>query len=162
MKNVVGPAAARLRDTPALMPCTAAVITVTTSTPTAMPRMVRPARTLFVRIASNAMTTPSTSWYSEFPSVRIMSVSSFAAHGQDWIETRRTARWIRPGNDADPGANADGEYDRPGSDRRGQRRHLSDDLGEREAEANADQRPDGAERRRFDEELRENVPASRT
>ena len=59
MKKVVGPAAARLRDTPALMPCTAADITVTTNTPTAMPRIVRPARTLFVRIASKAMTTPS-------------------------------------------------------------------------------------------------------
>ena len=48
-----------LRDTPELMPCTAADITVTTNTPTAMPRIVRPARTLFVRSASKAMNTPS-------------------------------------------------------------------------------------------------------
>ena len=58
-KKVVGPAAARLDDTPALMPCTAADIAVVTNTPTAMPRMVRPARTLFARIASRAITTPS-------------------------------------------------------------------------------------------------------
>src|SRR5690349_14092557 len=58
MKKVVGPAAAMLLDTPWLMPCTAADITVTTNTPTAIPRIVRPARTLFVRIESKAMTTP--------------------------------------------------------------------------------------------------------
>src|SRR3954470_19869700 len=37
-KKVVGPAAASEFATPALMPCTAADITVTTKTPTAMPR----------------------------------------------------------------------------------------------------------------------------
>jgi len=36
-------------------------MTVTTKTPTAMPRIVRPARTLFERIASSAMRTPSNS-----------------------------------------------------------------------------------------------------
>jgi hypothetical protein len=60
-KNVVGPAAAMLLVTPALMPCTAADITVTTNTPTAMPRTVRPVRTLFTRMASNAINTPSNS-----------------------------------------------------------------------------------------------------
>ena len=60
-KKVVGPAAARLRDTPELIPCTAADITVTTSTPTAIPRIVNAARTLFVRMESKAMNTPSAS-----------------------------------------------------------------------------------------------------
>ena len=91
-----------------------------------------------------------------------MSVSSFAAHREDRIEPRRTARRIRPGDDADPRANADGEHDRPWSDGGRQRRHLGDDLGQREAEPNADERTDGAQRRRFDEELRKNVPPART
>src|SRR3982751_5755696 len=71
MKNVVGPAAAMLLDTPSLMPCTAADITVTTKTPTAMPRIVSPARTLLVRIESKAITTPSKSEYTRVPMLMV-------------------------------------------------------------------------------------------
>src|SRR3954463_7706592 len=59
MEKVGGPAAAMLLETPSLMPWTAADITVTTKTPTAIPRIVRPARTLLVRIESKAIRTPS-------------------------------------------------------------------------------------------------------
>src|SRR5438132_1236922 len=72
-KNVVGPAAAMLLETPALMPCTAADITVTTKTPTAMPRMVSPARTLLDLIASNAISTPSKRFVSQLRKVTVVS-----------------------------------------------------------------------------------------
>src|SRR5438874_13621385 len=89
-----------------------------------------------------------------------MSVSSFAAHREDGIEPRRTARRISPGDDADPRADADGEHDRPWSDGGGQRRHLGDDLGQREVESDAGESADGYQRRRIDEELHENVPTA--
>ena len=58
-KNVVGPVLSRSLATLSLMPCMAAEITTTTNTPTAMPRIVRPARTLLARIESRAIVTPS-------------------------------------------------------------------------------------------------------
>src|ERR1043166_1644442 len=86
-KNVDGPAAAMLLLTPALIPCTAADMTVTTNTPTAMPSTVRPVRTLFPRMAANAIATPSTSEYNRAPSL-------IPASSREWD---RAARRGRPG-----------------------------------------------------------------
>ncbi|MND01447.1 hypothetical protein D3C83_204410 [compost metagenome] len=58
-KNVVGPVDSKSLATLLLIPCTIAEITTTTSTPTATPRIVRPARTLLPTIDSMAMRTPS-------------------------------------------------------------------------------------------------------
>ena len=58
-KKVVGPLFSRSFATLALIPCTAAEISTTTKTPTAIPRIVRPARTLLARIESTAIVTPS-------------------------------------------------------------------------------------------------------
>src|SRR5436853_1354879 len=117
MKNVVGPAAARLRDTPALMPCTAAVITVTTNTPTAIPRMVRPARTLFDRMASSAMTTPSNRFAILLPRVIAISLLPHSKYG---IQPRRAARGVCSRDDAHAGADDHGERHRPRRYRSGQ------------------------------------------
>jgi hypothetical protein len=58
-KKVVGPVLSKSLATLTLIPCTAAEITTTTKTPTATPRIVRPARTLLPTMASTAMRTPS-------------------------------------------------------------------------------------------------------
>src|SRR4051812_27458108 len=118
MKKVVGPAAAMLCSTPALMPCTAADMIVTTKTPTAIPRIVRPARTLFAPIASKAMTTPSK---------RMKNVSRrrmlLGPQRHDGVEARGATRRVHPGDDPDHRADADREDDRPGRDLGGQGRH---------------------------------------
>ena len=58
-KKVVGPVLSKSLATLALMPWMAAEITTTTKTPTATPRIVRPARTLLARMESSAIVTPS-------------------------------------------------------------------------------------------------------
>src|SRR4051812_9254524 len=135
MKNVLGPAAATLLDTPALMPCTAADMTVTTKTPTAMPRIVSPARTLFERIASSAMSTPSARLAMREPSVMpsfraglsfraergICNSLSFLPHGENGIQPRGPARGVCAGHDANAGPDDHGERHRPRRDARGER-----------------------------------------
>src|ERR1039457_388354 len=89
-KNVVGPADSNCLATLALMPCTAAEITTTTNTPTATPRIVSAARTLFARMASSAIVTPS----SDILSLSINRIALFLPQGGDGIEQRSAARRI--------------------------------------------------------------------
>src|SRR4051812_8340506 len=162
MKNVLGPAAAMLLETPALMPCTAADITVTTNTPTAMPRIVSPARTLFERIASSAITTPSKRLASLFTlSSRakrgICSCGSFLSHGENRIQLRRATRGICAGNDPDACTDADREDEGPRRDRcrqRGPRRYR---LRQSDAECDAKRRAHHTEGGRLHQELRQDV-----
>src|SRR6185312_861004 len=95
-KNVVGPAAARLADTPELMPCTVADMPVTTNTPTAIPKMVRLARTLLARIESKAIVTPSDSILSRSS----VFIRLLRAQRDDRIEFRRAAGGIDARRDA--------------------------------------------------------------
>src|SRR5690348_9902503 len=99
-KNVVGPAAARLADTPELMPCTVADIPVTTKTPTAMPRIVNAARTLLVRMESKAIATPSDNIFNRS---RIVT-ASLGAKRDDRIELRGAAGRIDACRDANAAA----------------------------------------------------------
>ena len=80
-KNVVGPAASNCLATLSLMPCTAAEITTTTNTPTATPRIVSAARTLFARIASMAMVTPSSDILI-LSMIRILAIAATPAAGR--------------------------------------------------------------------------------
>src|SRR6185437_11805683 len=132
-KNVVGPAAARPSVTPSLMPCTAADIAVTTNTPTAMPSMVSAARTLFERMASNAMRTPSKSVLS-----RSSTLMLFGTERDDGVEPRGPAGRVDPGENPDAGAEHDGDGDRPCRDARWQRRQALDERREAEAQSDAD------------------------
>src|SRR6185437_14947790 len=155
-KNVVGPAAARLFSTPELMPCTAADMAVTTNTPTATPRMVSAARTLLERIASKAMKTPSLRMCS-----RSLTVMLFRPQCGDGIETRRAARGIQSGRDADTGAQHDGHDHGPERHAGWQRRQCGNGARQAEAQANAQRGAHGAERGGFHEKLGENVATPR-
>src|SRR5690242_16485128 len=152
-KKVVGPAAARLCSTPALMPCTAADIAVTTNTPTAMPSTVSPARTLFARMASKAMMTPSPSAWS-----CVRNRMSLRPQCGDRIEARGATRGVRAGHDAYARPERDSDSDRPGGDARRQRRCRGDDVCQAGTEADAEHGADDAERRGLDQKLRHDVP----
>src|SRR3954471_13134620 len=131
------------------MPCTAAAMAVTTKTPTATPMIVRLARTLLDRMASNAM---------PIPSLMIVSRSSsrialLLTKGRDGVEPRGPARRVHPCDDSHACANEQRERDRPRRDARRERRHGGHHLGERDPEPDTDSGPAHAERGRLDEEL---------
>src|ERR1019366_4105152 len=117
-KNVVGPADSNCLATLALMPCTAAEITTTTNTPTATPRIVSAARTLFARMASSAIVTPS----SDILSLSMSRIPLFLPQRGDGIEQRRAARGIHAGNDSHAGADEHAHPYGPGRDVRRHRR----------------------------------------
>src|SRR5690349_15068472 len=137
----------------------AAEITTTTNTPTATPRMVRPARTRFDLIDSSAMPTPSNR-----PEIQMLNFDmlGLVPHGGDGIEQRRAARRIDARDDADARADADADEDRPDLDRGGQRRDRRDQFGEPDSKQNAENGAEYRERRRFDEELVQDVAAACT
>src|ERR1035437_1348674 len=152
-KNVVGPDDSNCLATLALMPCTAAEITTTTNTPTATPRMVSAARTLFARIASSAMVTPSSDILS-LSTNRIVLFLPQRGHG---IEQRRAARGIDAGDDPDTRADEHAHQDGPRRDVRRHRRRQANDQRETGAERDAHRGAERAERRGLDEELDQDV-----
>src|ERR687895_1027204 len=99
MKNDVGPAASRSRAKLSFTPRTTDDIATTTKTPTATPMIVSAARTLFARIASTAIRTPSRTVRSRAPS--LMPGPLLVTKRFDGIESRGTSRRIDAGHDPD-------------------------------------------------------------
>src|SRR4030095_14141676 len=137
----------------ARMPCTAAATSVTTNTPTATPMIVRLARTLFDRMASMAMPTPSLMIVRRSR----IRIDLLLAKGGDRIEPRRATRRIHPRDDADASTDEQRQQDRPRCDARGQRSDGRNDLGAGDTEPDADRSAAHAERSGFHEELRQDV-----
>src|SRR5688500_2305912 len=153
MKKVVGPAASRYFAKLSFTPRTTADIATTTKTPTATPMIVRPARTLFARMTSKAIFTPSP----RLVNVVRSAMPLLLPQSGDGIQLGGTARRVHPRHDADGGAEERREHDRPGSDARWQRGRRRDAFREPVTEEDADDRAEGAERRGLDEELPEDV-----
>src|SRR5574339_770501 len=104
----------------------AAPMPTTTNTPTATPRIVSAARTLFERMASSAMPTPS-----KVVRTRDQSfMESLPLQGDNGIEPRGARRRIEPGHDPDAGANHDGHGDGPRRHRGRQGRERRHQLGQ--------------------------------
>src|SRR5689334_22743263 len=133
-------------------------MTTTTNTPTATPRIVSAARTRLDLSESSAMPTPSNRLKTRTPR---SDMSGLLAHGGDRIEHRRATRGIDARDEADSGADADADEDRPDLNGRRQRRDRGECLGEADAEGDAQRGADGRQRRRFDQELVQNVAAAR-
>src|SRR5690242_1313603 len=159
MKNDVGPAASTSRAKLSLMPRTTDDSATTTNTPTATPMIVSSARTLFARIESSASVTPSRA-----SRIRFMNdiARSLLTQCFDGIEQRRSSRRIHARDHSNDQPERRRRDDRPWRDCRGQEGKLPGyRLGDCDAQADADERAERAERRRFDEELPENVAAPR-
>src|SRR5688500_8556503 len=139
------------------MPCTADDIATTTKTPTATPMMVSEARTLLARIDSKAMPTPSKAVNSRVP----MLTASLLPQGGDRVQSGGAARGIDARQDPHAAADQGGGDDGPGGHARRQRGGRGDALREGDAERDADERADGAQRGRLDEELRHDVAPAR-
>src|SRR3954471_23307348 len=130
------------------MPWTAAEIRTTTKTPTAMPRIVRPARTLLERIDSSAIITPSKAEYNRVPRFigrphcalrpahSALSSCCVAKRG-DGVEQGGATRRIYASGDTDRRSHSHTDEDRPELDRGGQRRHQRNELRQPDARCDA-------------------------
>src|SRR4030095_12893937 len=99
------------------MPGPAAAMAVTTNTPTATPMIVRLARTLFDRMASMAIPTPSLMIVTRSRS----RIDLLLAECRDRVEPGSAARRIHPGENPDAGADQKGERNGPRCDARRER-----------------------------------------
>src|SRR3954447_20542510 len=159
MKKDVGPAASTSRAKLSLMPRTTDDSATTTNTPTATPMIVSSARTLFARIDSSASVTPSSA-----SRIRFMNdiARSLLTQCFDGIEQGGAPRRIHARNHSNHQPERGRGDDRPGRDRRWQVGKLPRDrLGNRDSQADADERAKGAQRRCFHEELTEDVASTR-
>src|SRR5712671_2446609 len=138
------------------MPRTTEDIATTTNTPIATPMMVSAARTLFERIESTAMPTPSSALKMRCPIRMLFLPQSF-----DRVERRRSTRGVDPRDDADNRSEKRRHDDGPWRHRGRQRRFPLDDLGDPDAEDDADDRAKSAERSGLDQELTHDVATSR-
>src|SRR5690349_19651633 len=149
MKNDVGPAASTSRAKLSLMPRTTDDNATTTNTPTATPMIVRMARTLLARIDSMARVTPSRA-----SRILLKKPMLFLPERFDGVEERRSARRIDARDDAHDEPEQRRGDDRPRRDGGGEEGEFpGQSLRDRDAERDADQRAEGAERRRLDEKL---------
>src|SRR5436190_663126 len=159
MKNDVGPAASTSRAKLSLMPRTTDDSATTTKTPTATPMIVSSARTLFARIDSIARDTPSSA-----STIRFMSrIALLLSQRFDRVEQRGATRRVHAGDDSDDESQERRGDERPGRYRRRKERELPGQcLCDRDAERDPDDGAEGAQGRRLDEELSQDVAASRT
>src|SRR5450759_3513853 len=152
MKNEVGPAASRSLAKLSLIPRTTEAIATTTNTPIATPMIVSAARTLFERIESTAMPTPSSALKMRCPIRMLFLPQSF-----DRVERCGSAGRIYARDDSDDGSEKRRHDDGPGGDGGRQRSLPLHDLGDGDTEQNPDDSAERAQRRGFDQELAHDV-----
>src|ERR1051325_3050670 len=125
--------------------------------PMTTPSTVSADRILLVRMVSTAMTTTS----QRSARRRVIIRPSFPPEGFDGVQPRGAHRRIQPEEQSDRRGDVDAERNRPGLDRRRNRRERRNQRRDQSAEQRADDAAEYREHDRFGENLRQDVGSPR-